>query len=1513
MFDRRACHFDSRLGTILLATCLAIVLGSPLTPRTLAQTPNPVYMDESSEASGTFLRVQDHLAAKNLTEAARVLQVLLIEQPYRLVARSEAPPVPVPAPDPAEAPPAADSRNLFVSVRSEVHRTLLENPDLLERYRQIYEPIAQNLLADGRVDTTETAYLLTTSGFDAALALSRRHLERARFTAALLTLTQLESHPDASATRAAQASGLVAQLSRYIDSPVADRLSTRWAAAGSAGLAKFDWPRAAMLHAVTPLDVLGPADLSQVLGKPLRSSTYGGEELSESLADSAAGADRDRLPPFAKRLSVIPAVAGDTLYINDGDSITAWDRITLTRRWKSEPIPMDPRESEDNLRAGNVFGARQRAVSFPEELISVTASARDVVGTTGMPVGGIRTGDPRVHSIDAGTGLVRWSVNIPDLDPQLQGVSVRGPIVLSEGTAVLLARRAELDRRQISIYLLGLDLANGQLLWHRLMGSTGALPYRQDVYVSDSGILLDGIVYRGDMLGILGAYEAVSGRPVWVRRIPAESAQLYDSLAPWHMCSPLVHADHLIVLSPDRREVLRINRSTGELISRTRSDKFGSPTPKYILTCGDSLIAVADSGCVVAPLNSFESSGVQTISDFGEIGIRGRVTSVGGRLLIPTTTGLSIYDPARLDQPPTQIDLDNPGNFLALDSQLVVVDDAFVHSYLLWEAAERVLTDRMRAEPAEPAAAVTLAELAYRAGKHDRIVPAADAALNSITLAGALETASAARSRLFDSLHQMAMQSMDPLRTERPAAPLPGDINDKNAADLAPPIPVIEPLPPPPRITDPAMLALIIERLRLAASSPDQRVAYLLAQGRFDELAGNFPAAVDSYQSILDSPQLAGATWNGPRLSTRGELEVTRRLERLVRDQGTGVYTTHDQAAAAEFQSLGASPETDALLSLASRYPVASIAPTIWERLADTYAQAGRGPAVIGALESGLEAAERRPDASAVARLVGRLLSEMESRGQLTAASSLLRSILADHPDLNVTFNGSTTSLRDLSSQLSQRIAARHRWPSLGPATGDGIQVLQGWTLIDPIIRERFGSVPAAAMLRAADQVALWMPSDQIDADPNPSAPKPPTPASPSDQPLKQLGIAWKKPVDITALVELIKLDNESAYIFASTGGSASVEKVSLTPARSRWQTELFSQDPAGAAPPNKPSKVAPDERIPTPQDGPSLYNDLLTVLDERTLAFVERTGRACAIDAQSGEPLWTLRSPLDRVYDVALSPSALVLSGDQEIIGAGGRPVGWRPEIVVLDPRTGQEIQRLPQRWGLVRWIRLTDSGDLIAGCEQAIVCTDLARVQTNWVLSDHRVVGSREAWIFGDSLFLLDRDRELWLLAITSGELGKQPLAAPRAHLGGLRSINAFALPSSITPPPTPDAQPIASQPSPPTPSSNIAFSTFQGVMIYGADGSFKGIDAVGGFDGLLPPAPSDAALVTITTMPDGRRGDGELIYTLHYLDTSTAMLNESVPIVLGAPPRSFTMLDGRLVLTAGGTTLVLQSPKK
>ena len=91
--------------------------------------------------------------------------------------------------------------------------------------------------------------------------------------------------------------------------------------------------------------------------------------------------------------------------------------------------------------------------------------------------------------------------------------------------------------------------------------------------------------------------------------------------------------------------------------------------------------------------------------------------------------------------------LDKPGNVLPMDGQLLAVDDQEIHTYLVWDVADRMLRRRMEEEVDDPTPAITYAELSYRAGRPDGILPAVDRALARPRPAGAsLDLAGAPRS-----------------------------------------------------------------------------------------------------------------------------------------------------------------------------------------------------------------------------------------------------------------------------------------------------------------------------------------------------------------------------------------------------------------------------------------------------------------------------------------------------------------------------------------------------------------------------------------------------------------------------------------------------------------------------------------------------------------------------------------------------------------------------------------------
>lgn len=1440
-----------RIAAACFMLCAGLVVGLGQGSAAWGQVANPVYVDDAPAAGDTLLRVRDHLASGNLNEAARALQVALEEMPNRLVAvgvvrgrKGDPGAAAVAGVNGADAPSiGSDDRDLFTSVRVEAHRVLLSSPELLNRYRQMHEPGAAAKLSAGATAEVERSYLLTSSGFEAALRIAQRQMENAEFQAALITLSQLENHPDKSSELGKAAGVLATQIARYIDEKTGRELVTRW----GAGEAKnaVQWPAAARVAGTTPLDTGASADLGAVLGKPLRSVAISEDRVLSVVLQTLQPPELERLPPTARHLLAVPTVADDTLYLNDGLQVSAWDRITLAPKWvvRGESPP-----SEEALREASAIRMSMRTSPMPEDPTTVTVSGRTAVAPLGLALGSSRWPDSRVVAIDTLTGEVKWSVFTEDLDESLAAQSVRGPAAISESTVVLMLRASLPERRMVTLYQAGLDLATGRLKWSHLLGSTGALPHRPDIYVSEAAEVRDGIVYHSDMLGVASATEAATGRTVWTRRMPPVASPTYDPLSPWKIGEPVIEGDSLITLTPDRRQIVRLDRKTGELRGWCKSSRFDQQAPRYLVRAGRMLAVVFDNRVVLAPIDSFESAPVMRAPPIAPPGINGRVSAAGTHLLVPVVEGVLVIDAEKPEATPMLMPLDSPGNVLALESQLLVVDDMTVHSYLLWEIAERLLSQRMKDAPGDPTSAATLAELAYRAGQHDRIIGAADGALAAIAVMPESAEAEPTRVRLFASLLAMATDSLEPGK-------------ETEEADT-------------PRITANALLGDIVERMHRAAKTNDERLAYMLSLGRLHEKRGAGVEAIDTYQAILDDETLASGTWAGPRLSTRGELEVTRRMEAIVATEGTGVYAKQEARAAEAAAALSADASPEAIMKTARRFPVASITAALWERTAEANKKMGREHAVVGALESALLAAERIPGAPRVGEVAGRLIGELEQRQQYAAAGNALKNVLERYPAVQVMMNGVAADPKELATRLAGLVAARQRWPRVGELRNDGVQVLQGWSLMNPLMQMQAGVSPRGVVLKSGDQLGLFVPAE-------------------GEAGGRELVAGWQRTID-TEMYELVRLDSEAAYFFYASSKGAVVEKVAQAPAALKWQTPLFTD----IAPRRMQQRVGRREMQPTiqtPQDGLALLTDGVITMDDRTMVFMERQGYATALDTQTGAVLWTIRSPLDRVYDAAVTGGILVVGGDQEVAaGPGERVTSLRPEIVVLDARTGQEVQRLQQKWGGIRWVRMTDSGQLITGCENAVVSTDLSRGEVNWVLSDPHLSASRDAWVFQNAVFILDQQRQLWWADAHTGRVSPEMLPAPHQRLEGSRRIEAALL------------APAEGNAAP-----QVSFSTYQGVVMYDLEGKLRGVDAVGGIDALLPPIPAQDRMLTITTMPEGRRNDRDLLYSIHALDTKSAKVMETVPIVLGVPPRGLAALDGRVLITAGGTTLVVPAP--
>jgi hypothetical protein len=248
---------------------------------------------------------------------------------------------------------------------------------------------------------------------------------------------------------------------------------------------------------------------------------------------------------------------------------------------------------------------------------------------------------------------------------------------------------------------------------------------------------------------------------------------------------------------------------------------------------------------------------------------------------------------------------------------------------------------------------------------------------------------------------------------------------------------------------------------------------------------------------------------------------------------------------------------------------------------------------------------------------------------------------------------------------------------------------------------------------------------------------------------------------------------------------------------------------------------------------------------------------------------------------------------------------VDLKPVIQLLDSRTGRAAQRIGDLGSHVRWVGFAEGaaaggagtgGMLIAALDNSVVCLDIASSRPNWTISTPEAMPVSAMWIFGDHLVMADQSRSIWLASVSTGRMRPAALEVPRSHLDTTQTLDAFPLS--------------------PVPGAGFGIATQQGLALFDADGKLTGLDGLNGASTMLRPRPADGRAVTIETVADGRTNDGTMFFTYHALDTggsTGAALMDSRTVPLGARPAAMSLMDDRIAITAGNTTIILHAPAK
>ena len=686
-------HFRGTIATLLASW---LTMGIASAPSRGQQPVRSAFPDDSVVAIDTMARAGELAEDGNPSEAVRVLQQLLISEPDKVLS-------------------TPDDRTLFVPVRSVVHAFLLANPELLQKYRVQEEPEAAKLLVQGEFEAVERSRYLTPSGLEATLRLAQRRLELGHFEAARIALEGVTTHPDGASGELARAvADLAGRIAAYLPRP--EVISWAESLGGKPGIA-VDWPEwltrkvRSPMHesAVVPTAPPGPAPLAAVLFRGIEPAVI------EPLRNG-------QLRP-QDRSWIFPTVVGEVVIVNDGLSVRAFDRATLVPIWEAFPDGAAARDYSDEFAAAGAGAAREI-----EDAATVTVSGDVAVATTGIPIAGGRDGDQRIHAMSLLDGSALWSVDPAWLDSRLAEGAIRGPALVHDGTVVVSVRKQANLRRLTSLYLVGLDLYTGRLLWVRHVASIGSLPWGRTQPRPEGSVIDRGIVYRGDEMGVLTAVEAATGRPRWVRVLaatrpfdpPYRSTEVFP---PRDMVVPIVWGDSLVYLESDGGNVVKVDAAGGRILETRSASALGGP--RYLLGVGGTLAAIGPTRVAFVRLDDFANGTARLSAPPLAGAASGRAVVTGDRLTVPVPSGLAVMDP-KMPESIRLVPLPVSGHLVMADGEadgeasgVLVADGGRLYSYIGWAAAEARLTAHLKARPDDAGAIRTFIELANRAGRND--------------------------------------------------------------------------------------------------------------------------------------------------------------------------------------------------------------------------------------------------------------------------------------------------------------------------------------------------------------------------------------------------------------------------------------------------------------------------------------------------------------------------------------------------------------------------------------------------------------------------------------------------------------------------------------------------------------------------------------------------------------------------------------------------------------------------
>jgi outer membrane protein assembly factor BamB len=451
--------------------------------------------------------------------------------------------------------------DLFVTVGARVHSMLAADPALRAAYRKEVGPDADAQLARGELDALVRRRLDTEAGLRAAMLLAERALARGHFSQALACLERTADHDLLAPPRRERHAALLAEV------------RTRVAAPAVSGL--------------------GPGFFDRSFASARWGETWDARLPLPGAVLPVPGA------------SALPAVLGDRVFVDDGRSVRALERLSGRTAWETV-VASDP-------------GSGMRAVSVD----------RDGLMAFGMGAAvGARPANGALALLDPSDGTVRWDTGIDRLasDRSLEGAVPEGASVIAEGRALVALRKTSARFESVSM-LASVDLERPRDgSWVRILATSGSLRLGF-ARGGESPVLAGGVAYLATATGAVAAVDPWDGALRWLRRFPVPVRDRVPSEEASAVSTPAVVGGRVWAVTPDRTRIIALDAADGTVAAEIAvSSESGFGGPSYML--GDDaaglVVAVGDR---LTGIRAAEPGRVAwSVPVDGEAGPKGRVS-----------------------------------------------------------------------------------------------------------------------------------------------------------------------------------------------------------------------------------------------------------------------------------------------------------------------------------------------------------------------------------------------------------------------------------------------------------------------------------------------------------------------------------------------------------------------------------------------------------------------------------------------------------------------------------------------------------------------------------------------------------------------------------------------------------------------------------------------------------------------------------------------------------------------